>query len=406
MNDDLKLKWDLYTRRLKNSGWDDLLEKAMKSAEVIGRAVAKPTPFTIAEAAMSVARTLTADDIYYCEVLEQRYWKRMFPNCIKEQLLEILEPHVTSTIKANGNGQSRLSLISKPGVRIAWVRDNNENCTTDIMAHVDNYAASVKFVRDLLWNTIDPNRIVLCSTEKSGDATSLKHSRGSGGQVRVLTDDIVHSVGSTAAEGWVDDLKAFSAAGVKRTILFHGPAGTGKSTLARTICEKMGVRSLRVRVEDIGYLGSEAVGEIIGIFEPDAVIFDDLDRSMSQIALFEMMEMLHRRVAVVFATVNHLSSLADALKRPGRFDDVVYVSKLDEIAMRQLLGEYAEDAFDIVKDWPVAFVKEYCTRRRVLGAARALTSVKELQQRVQELMQNYGEEGEAPPTPEAPEEPW
>lgn len=393
-NDDMKLKWDLYVRRLKNTGWDDLLEKGMKSIEVVGKAVLTPNPFTIAEAILSVARTMTANDLYFYDVLDRAGWRRVFPSCIKDQLLEILEPHVTSRVKVNRSGDTTVMLITMPGVRIGWVKENDENTTTDILAHVDDYAASVKFVRDLLWSTVDASRIVLSAAEKNYDAMSVKSPRGpgSGSQVRVVTDDLINSVSSGAADEWVSYLKRCNELDIKRTMLFHGPAGTGKSTLARTVCEKLGVRSLRVRVEDIGFLGTEAVGEIISIFEPDAIIFDDLDRSSSQLALFEMMEMLHRRVKFVFATVNHLSNLADALKRPGRFDEIVYVSKLDEAAMRKLLGSDAADVFDTVKDWPVAFVKEYIIRRKIVGAQKALVSVKELQARVKELMANYGEE--------------
>lgn len=749
----MKLKWDLYVRRLKNTGWDDLLEKGMKSIEVVGKAVMTPNPFTIAEAILSVARTMTANDLYFYDVLDRAGWRRVFPSCIKDQLLEILEPHVTSRVKVNRAGDTTVMLITKPGVRIGWVKENDENTTTDILAHIDDYEASVKFVRDLLWSTVDASRIVLSSAEKNYDAMSVKSPRGSGsgGQVRVVTDDLINSVSSTAADDWVPYLKRCNELDIKRTMLFHGPAGchakgqlimmsdgtlkkvediqagdqlagpvserlvlelrrgfdemvrivpnkgqtfvvnkdhiltlarnnrvyhkrakvrpsrgssehftlidvsvrdwigwsnsqkklhklvrsgptafireerlrvdpyilgallgdgatkdgvricsmddeivssfrefaareqlklvevkatsngrartygltfmkghsnwltdeirrmrlnvgsaekfvpsaykrsslenrkqllaglidtdghldrsgcfdfcskseqlandvafvarslglaayvrpcqkratnsrdkkfatyyrvslsgdlsiiptrvmrkraqerkqiknvrmtgfrvedaskdryygftldgdgryllddftithnTGKSTLTRTVCEKLGIRSLRVRVEDIGFLGTEAVGEIISIFEPDAIIFDDLDRSSSQLALFEMMEMLHRRVKLVFATVNHLSNLADALKRPGRFDEIVYVSKLDEAAMRKLLGSEAADVFEIVKDWPVAFVKEYIIRRKIVGAEKALESVKGLQARVKELMVNYGEEHE------------
>lgn len=386
-NDDMKLKWDLYVRRLKNTGWDDLLEKGMKSVEVIGKAVVNPNPFTITEALLSVAHTMTANDLYFYDVLDQNGWKRVFPSCIKEQLLEILEPHVTSRIKVNRAGDTTVMLITKPGVRIGWVKENDDNTTTDILAHVDGYEDSVKFVRDILWSTIDPSRIVLSAAEKNYDAMSRpsSHKSSSGGQMRVVTDDLICSVNSTSADEWVSYLKRCDELNIKRTILFYGKPGCGKSTLARTICEKLGVRSLRVRVEDIGYLSTESIGEIISIFKPDAIVFDDLDRSTSQLALFEMMEMLHTRVKLVFATVNHLNSLADALKRPGRFDEIVHINNLDEIAVRELVGTVPDEVFELIKKWPVAFIKEYMIRCKIMGSEKALSSIKELQKRVKEL---------------------
>ena len=51
-----------------------------------------------------------------------------------------------------------------------------------------------------------------------------------------------------------------------------GPPGTGKSTMARTIVENLGMKSFRIRVEDIAHIETSAVFEAISIFEPDAVI--------------------------------------------------------------------------------------------------------------------------------------
>lgn len=391
-NDDMKLKWDLYVRRVRNTGWDDLLEKGMRSVQVVGKAVVNPTPFNVIEALLSVARTMTASDLYFYDVLDRKGWKRIFPTCIKDQLLEILEPHVTSKVDVNSAGDTVVMLISKPGVRIAWVKDTEENTTTDILAHIDDYNASAEFVRNILWSTINPNRLVLNSATKNFKMSP--DSKKSQGQVRIDTDDLIESMNSKAADEWTAYLKRCIEINITRTILFHGKPGSGKSTLARTICDKLGIRSLRIRVEDVAFLDTDTVGEIISIFEPDAIIFDDLDRSTSQLALLEIMEMLHRRVKFVFATVNHLTSLVDALKRPGRFDEIVCISKLDYEAIVKLLGTEAADVFDLVKDWPVAFVKEYMIRRKIVGADKALESVKELQTRVAELMESYS--GDAP----------
>ncbi len=186
---------------------------------------------------------------------------------------------------------------------------------------------------------------------------------------------------------------------INRTVLFYGPPGTGKSTISRTLCDNLKLRSLRVRVEDVGDLGSEPVVEMIRIFEPDVVIFDDLDRAMSQIALLETLENLHKRVRFVFATVNHIENLQQALIRPGRFDELIEVTTLDEAAVMKVLGDYA-DSFEAVKEWPVAFISEYVIRRRILGKEKALAALDDLKKRVDRLM---GADNDAQPEAEEPE---
>lgn len=376
-HDDMKMRWELYVKQVKNVGVDELLEKGMVTVEAVSRAVTNPNPFTITEALLSVARTMTGTDLYFYNILDSKGWKRMFPSCINEQLIELLEPHITSKISVGHDDE--VVLVTKDGIRIGWVQD--EDKTTDILAYVDNYEASVKFVRELLWSTIDLNRVVLNKDKSKGE----KYEQ----QIRIVTDDITNSVNSELAEQLSDDLKAYASHGIKRTILFHGRPGSGKSTLTRTICEKLNARSLRIRVEDVGQVSVDFVRQIIDIVQPNVVIFDDLDRSQSVLTLFEMLEMLHKKVNVVFATVNHLESLTEALKRPGRFDDIVHVSKLDELTVMKLLGEYS-DVYSIVKDWPVAFIKEYVIRRNVFGKERALNGIKELQERLAYIESSIG----------------
>lgn len=398
MNDnDLKLKFDLYVRRLSSSGWDRLLERTMDTMKAVGEAVERPGVVTVSRAALSVARALTSSDLYYAEVLDVRKWKPIFPNCIKNQLLEILEPHVTSKISVSTSGDAFTYLISgatsspyrssgaiPSGVRLAWVKDGNEERSTEILAHVDAYVASVEFARELLWKTVDPTRIVVTSASAKGN----KRVRGSypgDGQLRVVTDDLVAPASSEFATEYAPYLQNCLDQKVNRTILFYGPPGTGKSTISRTLCDTLKLRSLRVRVEDVADLGSEPIVEMIKIFGPDVVIFEDLDRSLSQVALLETLENLHKRVRFVFATVNHIESLQQALIRPGRFDEVIEIVKLDAAAVRLMLGDYG-DAFELVKDWPVAFINEYVIRRRLVGPEKAKLALIDLQKRVERLM--------------------
>lgn len=404
MNDDLKLKWDLYTRGLKNSGWDSLLQRGIETVGLIGEAVTKPGPITVTKAAMSIARTLTTSDLYYGEVLDPKQWKPMFPSCIKTQLLEVLEPRVTSKVNVSSDGTTIAYLITAAGgVRIGWVKDGDESVATEILAHVDGFDKSVEFARRLLWNTVDSSRIVLSSALPNDGSKQARRRGGDYGQLRVSTDDLVLAADSKFSTEYAKYLKAHSELGHNRTVLFYGPPGTGKSTIARTLCENLKLRSLRVRVEDVGSLGSEPVVEMMNIFSPDVVIFDDLDRAMSQVALLETLENLHKRVPFVFATVNHIESLQQALIRPGRFDELIEIKTLDEAAIRKVLGEEYMDSFEAVKDWPIAFINEYILRRKVLGKEKALSALDELRARVDRLMGNASE----PESPEAEEEePW
>lgn len=397
-DNDLKMRWELYTRCLRNSGWDSLLQRGIETVGLIGEAVAKPGPITITKAAMSVARTLTTSDLYYGEVLDPCKWKPMFPSCIKTQLLEVLEPRVTSKVNVSSSGDAIAYLITSghgvpEGVRIGWAKDGEDGVATEILAHVDFYDKSVEFARNLLWKTVDASRIVLSSLTPNADGNkNPRRSRGDYDQLRVSTDDLVVAAPSKFATEYAAYLKKHADLGHNRTVLFYGPPGTGKSTISRTLCDVLGLRSLRVRVEDVSSLGSEPVVEMMHIFNPDVVIFDDLDRAVSQVALLETLENLHKRIRFVFATVNNIENLQQALIRPGRFDELIEITKLDEAAVRKVLGADCMDSFEVVKDWPVAFINEYKLRRKVLGKEKALSALDELRSRVDRLMGNNEEE--------------
>jgi len=146
----------------------------------------------------------------------------------------------------------------------------------------------------------------------------------------------------------------------------------------------MGLRSFRIRIADLGQLDNSTLFEALNIFQPDAVILDDFDRTHHQAQLLETLEYFQEKVKLVIVTVNNKRKLDDALLRPGRIDELVLIDKMDEEVVKHCLGEYA-DGFELVKDWPIAFINEYVVRRTYLNREEAAESVKELAARVRRL---------------------
>jgi len=155
----------------------------------------------------------------------------------------------------------------------------------------------------------------------------------------------------------------------------------------------MGFRSFRIRIADLGQLDNSTLFEALNIFQPDSVILDDFDRTHHQAQLLETLEYFQEKVKLVIVTVNNRRKLDDALQRPGRIDEIELIDKMDEEVVRHVLGKYV-DGFDLVRDWPIAFINEYVIRRTYLSSEEAAASVKELAKRVKALEKYRDEDDE------------
>jgi hypothetical protein len=179
-------------------------------------------------------------------------------------------------------------------------------------------------------------------------------------------------------------LKRCIDAKVHRSIMLYGPPGTGKSTLARALVEQLGLKSFRIRIEDVGLMSNSMLAEAISLFQPEAIILDDFDRANNQASLLETLEFFQRHVSLVIATVNDKDKLDDALLRPGRFDELIFVEQMDENVVKYVLGDFV-DGYEFVKSWPIAFIHEYVKRRTFMSLEEAQTSMTELANRVKKM---------------------
>lgn len=203
----------------------------------------------------------------------------------------------------------------------------------------------------------------------------------------LVDDDTRNTHRSQQSDALVAGARQYMEAGINWTYMLYGPPGSGKSTAAARLIAEMGLRSLRLPVETIHRLDADDLDMIFRVAKPDAVIMDDFDRCQSQELMLERMEKMRREVKLVVCTANDPNDLDEAILRPGRIDEWVEIDRLDDDAIRSILGDYSADSFELVKTWPVAFIESYVTRRRTrqLTAKEAHSSMVELARRVKRM---------------------
>jgi SpoVK/Ycf46/Vps4 family AAA+-type ATPase len=116
-------------------------------------------------------------------------------------------------------------------------------------------------------------------------------------------------------------------------VLLYGPPGCGKTLLARATAGECGVPFLNVRMEDV-------LDPMYGVSERrlhDAFM-DARERSPCVLFIDELDAIAaDNQGMLVLAATNAPWDVDDALKRPGRFDRVVFVSPPDVPARRRIL---------------------------------------------------------------------
>lgn len=346
--------------------------------EVFTPFLKSPTWWTGFNALLKSGKILIDDgEVYTDAYFQGDEWSNFYSRDFSRIIVDALSGYPTRSIKTIEE-HSVIKLVDVEGSRFGWVQNTKFNSVERVYADTDTVDIAQRVIKRLLWEKYHTQSLVMRKL-------NVFNMRG-GADANVLfeVDDSNHPLPSALATRYSKYLQRCIDAGYNRSVILYGPPGTGKSTMARTLIENLKMRSFRIRVSDLAHLDGATLFEAISIFEPDALILDDLDRAHDQISLLETLEHCKRHVKLIIATVNDRSQLDAALLRPGRFDEHVLVDAMDERVIKHMLGKFV-DGYDTVKSWPIVFIQEYVQRRTFMTPEEAARSTVELAQRVEQL---------------------
>jgi transitional endoplasmic reticulum ATPase len=147
-----------------------------------------------------------------------------------------------------------------------------------------------------------------------------------------------------------------------RGVILHGPAGVGKTHLARALASELGVHSFAIGgVDLIGMRYGETESALRRLFldaathAPALIIIDELDalvphrgesgaqtdiRVVSQV-LTCLDGLIGLDGVFIIGTTNRLEAIDPAIRRPGRFDRELWVRPPDRAARAEILAVHA-----------------------------------------------------------------
>lgn len=147
-------------------------------------------------------------------------------------------------------------------------------------------------------------------------------------------------------------------------VILHGPPGTGKTLLSRAVANELRANVMKMpATELIGTYSGETEANLRALFNeaahhaPTLIIIDELDvlatsrnrlasqgdvRATTQLlTLLDGLEQVDG--VVVLATTNRIDAIDEAFRRPGRFDEEIYIGPPDGPGRSEILAVHTRE---------------------------------------------------------------
>lgn len=180
---------------------------------------------------------------------------------------------------------------------------------------------------------------------------------------------------------YTESIKKFFAHNIKRTIMFQGIPGTGKTTLCATLHKKLSKKTIYVDMECIRSISNNDWFFIMKYTRPTLVIIEDIDRNFNALNL-SMIEEPHYRVPLTLFTANAQANMPMAYRRPGRIDQIIDMEAPNESQRWMRVEEFAK-----IENIPLEDITESAQAELI----RCITTHSE--SHVVELLRRYKVEG-------------
>ncbi len=163
-----------------------------------------------------------------------------------------------------------------------------------------------------------------------GDQISLKYDPGketiTASNIKIDFDNYVPIVNP---EEYSNIIKKFRQKNIQRSSLLTGKPGSGKTTFCSVVASMIGGRLISIPPNTLTLIVDYGIDliKVTKLFSPSVILFDDLDRVGPHYMgkFLNIVETLNRSKSniLIMGTVNDINLLPSALKRPGRFDEIL-----------------------------------------------------------------------------------